>query len=79
MPVNSHSCEKACRLQFTYLINRVFVSLCNFIPLLPTEINEAAICNSHVVLNSVPYMFIIKQIKILRISLNCVFEGLEIT
>jgi len=30
-------------------------------------------------LNYVTYMFIIKQIKILRISLTCVFEVLEIT
>jgi len=34
-----------------FLINRVFVSLCNFNPFLATEINEDAICKRHVGLN----------------------------
>jgi len=42
-----------------FLINRVFVSLFNFIPLLPTEINEAAICNRHAGLNYLCTIFIV--------------------
>ena len=41
-----------------FLINRVFVSLFNFIPLLPTEINETAICNRHVGPNDVCTVYV---------------------